>query len=93
MSDQTKAATTSQAAKWTMRDHDRHAQEAMMRHSGEMRRLELARIAALALVEEFPDMVNHYDMALAVVRALDEDGIVFARMSLLENGSDREARS
>lgn len=87
-------ATTSTTAKWANRDHDHHAHQEQMRHQGEMRTLELARIAALSLVEQFPDMVSHYDVALAVVRALDADGIVFARMGLGGNiGSSQEVVS
>lgn len=74
---------TQQAIKWANRDHDNYAHQEAMRHQGEMRTLELARIAAMAIVEKFPEMVNHYDVSLAVIRALDDDGIVFARMGLL----------
>lgn len=79
-----------QAARWTDRDHDHHAHQEATRHQVEMRTLELARLGALALAEEFPDIVNHYDLALTVIRALDDDGIVFARMGLRDDGGEVE---
>lgn len=62
------------------RDRARHVHEARMRHATEMSNLDLADVVARALLAEFPDEMNCFDMALCAVRALAADGIVFARM-------------
>lgn len=55
---------------------------------GELRNIELARIGAKAILQRFPDEPFSFDLALTVVRALANDGVVFASLGSWDESED-----
>lgn len=72
------------------RDHRRHVEEIdtiVQRHQVIA---DLSLIGAYGIAKRFPDVVSPYELSMAVVRALDDDGIIFARMDTDVKTDDEE---